>query len=97
MDGLRCWCRSVCFTDEDEDGIGEITVKFKIRDEEERMQRIFDSMSRNDAKEIAKEYIEKLAEPCEDYDEDFDDPDSGFGVDFGFEDGFIVVSASFRT
>ena len=93
---LKKWCRFVRVDDSDEDGIGEFTLKFKIRDED--MATWMASLTYDDACEIAASIVGSACPGCEDFDEDWKDPDNdAFVMDVWMEDGFIVMGGNYRT
>ena len=93
---LRKWCRFVRVDDSDEDGIGEFTLKFKVRDED--MATWMASLTYGDACEIAASIVESACPGCEGFDEDWMDPDNEkFVMDVWMEDGFIVMGGNYRT
>ena len=92
---LRQWCRFVRVDDSDEDGIGEFTLKFKVRDED--MTTWLASLTYCDACEIAASIVGSACPGCEDFADDWEDPESGFALDYRMEDGFIVVTGRYRT
>lgn len=95
---LMSWLRGIEIHDEDEDGVGEFTLRFKIRDEPNTMARIYNAMSHNDACTIAEEYIRLLCPGCESFQEDWSDPESGFKLSFELDtDGFITIEGNYRT
>ena len=93
---LREWCRFVRVDDSDEDGIGEFTLKFKIRDED--MKTWMASLTYGDACEIARCILNSVCPGCEDFADDWEDPDNEkFVMDVWMEDGFIVMGGNYRT
>ena len=93
---LRQWCRFVRVDDSDEDGIGEFTLKFKIRDED--MATWMASLTYGDACEIAASIVGSACPGCEGFDEDWMDQDNEkFVMDVWMEDGFIVMGGNYRT
>ena len=93
---LREWCRFVRVDDSDEDGIGEFTLKFKIRDED--MKTSMASLTYGDACEIAASIVGSACPGCEGFDEDWMDPDNEkFVMDVWMENGFIVMGGNYRT
>ena len=95
---LTSWLRGIEIHDEDEDGGGEFTLRFKIRDDPKKMARIYNAMSRDDAFGIAEEYIRLLCPGCEYFEKDWIDQDSGFNLSFELDDdGFITIKGNYRT
>lgn len=94
---LRNWCRFARIDDTDDDGICRFTLKFKIRDED--MKEVMDSMSYDEACDIAFEILDSVCAGCEGFDEDWRDPDNEkFVMDVWLErDGFIVMGGNYRT
>lgn len=95
---LTCWLRGIEVHDEDEDGVGEFVLRFKIRDEPKTMVRIYHSMSHDDACAIAEAYIGNTCDGCESFSDDWNDPDSDFNLSFELDDeGFITIKGNYRT
>lgn len=90
------WCRSVRIDDSNEDGIGEFTLKFKIRGE--NMTTWMTSLTYEDACEIAASIIGYVCPGCDNFADDWKDPDNeAFVMDVWMEDGFIVMGGNYRT
>ena len=93
---VKKWCRFVRVDDSDEDGIGEFTLKFKIRGED--MATWMASLTYGDACEIAASIVGSACPGCEGFDKDWMDPDNEkFVMDVWMEDGFIVMGGNYRT
>lgn len=112
IDELVKWLRGIEFHDEDEDGIGEVALFFKIRDEEERMVRIFDELTKDEVISILARFVRDECGPCEGFDDDWRGnklkmengkwrmaEDGDFTVDWAWDDVWegIRMWASFRT
>ena len=97
------WTRGIEFHDEDDDGIGEIEMFFKIRDESRRMTRIFNSLTRKDVIAIVSDFVIDHCAPCCEFDDDWNETGlwshCGFGIWWRWDaihDG-IRMGARFRT
>lgn len=100
---LQRWLRGIEFHDEDEDGISEIELFFKIRGESEKMKRIFTELEKNDVIEILESFVAANCMPCEGFDDDWRGigtwGNAGFNVAWRWDaqrQG-IMLSANFRT
>lgn len=88
---LLAWCRELHFSEDTRKGLGNIEIRFYIRDDFKELKRIYDTMSRDDAKDISVTYIDFIASPCDCYEYDME-------LDFSLceETEEIVITAQFR-
>ena len=100
---LRLWLRGIEFHAEDEDGITQIELFFKIRDEGKKMKRIYKELEKNYVIEILSSFVAANCLPSDGFDDDWrglgEWGDSDFDVDWGWDalrQG-ITLSAQFRT
>jgi len=94
---LTSWLRYIKIDDANEDGIGTIELRFKIRDGEQEMRRIFNTMSHNDFCDIAEEYA-SLCDGCDGFADDWRDDNCAFKIFHHFDcEGFISIKGEYRT
>ena len=100
---LQLWLRGIEFHDEDEDGIAEVELFFKIRDDAKKMKRIFKELTKDDVIGILSAFITTNCSPCENFDDDWRGlgawGNAGFNIDWSWNDQRqgIILSANFRT
>ena len=100
---LQLWLRGIEYHDENEDGIAELQLFFKIRDDAEKMKRIFDELKKDDVIDILSSFVTTNINPCENFDDDWRGlgtwGNSGFNVGWSWNDQHqgITLAANFRT
>ncbi len=103
LDDLKLWLHGIESHDEDEDGIAQIELFFKIRDKDEKMKRIYKELEKDDVIEILSSFAAANFLPSEGFDDDWRGlgiwGNAGFDVDWDWDaqrQG-ITLSAQFRT
>ena len=93
---LSHWCRYAHVDDTKDNGICEITLKFKIRDTD--MNEVFKSLSYADMCDVAYTFLCTVCPGCEDFAEDWEDPDNdAFFMDVWTEEGYIIMGGNYRS
>lgn len=75
---------------------GYVHAKIRVMDSGVKTKEIFEGLSREEDKAIARSLIEKVASPCDGYDEDFDNPNSDFYFKFEFKKDRVYFNTMFR-
>ena len=84
---LKNCLRGIEIHDEDDGGVRDFVIRFKVRDDPKTTANIYNSMSHDDACNVAHKFIG-----------DWNDPDSYFNLSFDLDaDGFVTIKGSYRT
>lgn len=96
VDILMNWIVDYHYTEDIDNGVGYLNGKIRIKDCGGKMDKIYNTMKRDDKDYLITSLIERIVVPCEIYNEDFYDNNSGFSYEISMKDGFICFEANFR-